>query len=263
MATVCGGTLALMDAGVPIKHPVAGISIGLVEENGRSVLLTDILGDEDHFGDMDFKVAGTQHGITGIQLDLKTRSLSHELIVETLKTAKEARMHILKQMLQTLPQPRPDISNHAPRLLTIKIDPEKIGKVIGPGGKGIKAIQAETGAKVDIDDDGTVYISSMDSEGAVKARNQIEAVTEEVKVGRIYEGRVVSIKDFGAFVEIAPGQDGLCHISELDDQYVENVNSICKIGDTMRVKVIAIDEQGRVKLSRKAVLKADGEQESE
>ena len=262
MATVCGGTLALMDAGVPIKHPVAGISIGLVEENGRSVLLTDILGDEDHFGDMDFKVAGTKDGITGIQLDLKTRSLSHELIVETLKTAREARMQILKQMLQALPQPRPDISKHAPRLLTIKIDPEKIGKVIGPGGKGIKAIQAETGARVDIDDDGTVYISSMDSEGAIKARNQIEAVTEEVKVGRVYEGRVVSVKDFGAFVEIAPGQDGLCHISELDDQYVENVNSVCKIGDTMRVKVIAIDEQGRVKLSRKAVLKEGSEQEN-
>lgn len=257
MATVCGATLALMDAGVPVKDPVAGISIGLVREEGREVLLTDILGEEDHFGDMDFKVAGTQNGITGIQLDLKIGGLSHELVVAALAQAKTARLEILRKMLAAIDAPRPSISQHAPRILMVKIDPEKIGKVIGPGGKSIKKIQADFGVGVDIEDDGSVIISGMDSVGAEKAKEYIEAMTAEAQPGKIYEGKVVSVKDFGAFVEILPGQDGLCHISELDDSYVAQVNDVCKIGDMMRVKVVAIDEQGRVKLSRKAVMREE------
>ena len=252
MASVCGGTLALMDAGVPIRHPVAGISIGMFHNNAKRVLVTDILGEEDHFGDMDFKVAGTQRGITGIQLDLKARGLPQEIIVETLELAKQARLHILKQMLSALAKPRPEISSYAPRIFTMKINPEKIGKVIGPGGKGIKGIEANTGARVEIDDDGTINISCIDAAGGERARAMIEAITEEVQLGRIYEGRVTGIKDFGAFVELVPGEDGLCHISELSGDYVRSVSDVCKIGDTLRVKVINIDPHGRVKLSAKA-----------
>lgn len=255
MATVCGATLALMDAGVPIADPVAGISIGLVSEDGRNVLLTDILGEEDHFGDMDFKVAGTQNGITGIQLDLKAAGLSQELIVAALERAKQARLLILREMLATIDAPRPSISQHAPRIMTIRIDPEKIGKVIGPGGKTIKKIQADTGANIDIEDDGLVTVSGLEAAGAERALETIRAMTEEANVGRIYNGRVTSVKDFGAFVEILPGQDGLCHISELDEGYVAKVSDVCKIGDSMQVKVIAVDEQGRIKLSRKAALR--------
>jgi polyribonucleotide nucleotidyltransferase len=258
MATVCGGTLALMDAGVPIQQPVAGISIGMVKEGDREVLLTDIIGEEDHFGDMDFKVAGTQRGITGIQLDLKVQCISHETIANTLARAKEARMHILKAMLHALPRPRKEISDYAPRILSTQIAPDKIGKLIGPGGKGIRKIETDTGARVEIEDDGTVVISCLKMEGAQAALALVEAITEEVKVGKIYTGRVASIKDFGAFIEIAPGQDGLCHISELDEGYVKNASDVCKVGDEMRVKVILIDDQGRVKLSRKAALKEEG-----
>lgn len=255
MASVCSATLSLMDAGVPITQPVAGISIGLVKEPDRFTLLTDIMGDEDHFGDMDFKVAGTQRGITGIQLDLKARGLTQETIVESLALAKEARIEILRKMLSTtLKAPRPDISRYAPRILTIKINPEKIGRVIGPGGSGIRGLEASTGATIEISQDGTVMIACLDADGAQRARDAIEAITEEVKVGKVYSGKVIGTKDFGAFIEIIPGQDGLCHISELSDEYVRNVNEVCKIGDAMKVKVIAVDEQGRVKLSRKAVL---------
>ncbi len=254
MATVCGGTLALMDAGVPIRQPVAGISIGMVHDEHREVLLVDILGEEDHFGDMDFKVSGTQRGITGVQLDLKTRGLKQELIPQILEKAKQARLKILREILTALPRPRPNISDYAPRILTIKINPDKIGKVIGPGGKGIKQIEAETGATIEIEDDGTVVISCIGMEGAEAAREMVERVAEEVKLGKVYKGRVTSIKEFGAFIEILPGQDGLCHISELSDEYVRSVNDVCKIGDELEVKVILIDEQGRVKLSRKAVL---------
>ncbi|MCG8408830.1 MAG: polyribonucleotide nucleotidyltransferase [Phycisphaerales bacterium] len=255
MASVCGGTLALMDAGVPIKHPVAGISIGMVhDDQGNYKLITDILGEEDHFGDMDFKVAGTQHGITAIQLDLKARSITQQQIVETLKQAKDARMEILKKMLTCIPRPRGDISRYAPRLLSIKVDPDKIGKIIGPGGKGIKSLEADTGARVDIDDDGMVHISSLDAAGAQAAYERVEQISEGVKVGKIYAGRVTAVKDFGAFVEVTPGQDGLCHISELSDGFVQKVSDICKVGDEMRVKVILIDETGRIKLSRKQVL---------
>jgi polyribonucleotide nucleotidyltransferase len=255
MASVCGGTLSLMDAGVPISDPVAGISIGLVKEKDRFILLTDIMGDEDHFGDMDFKVAGTQRGVTGIQLDLKIDGINEEIIRATLDQARDARVEILKQILRTLPRPRGEISGFAPRLLTIKINPEKIGLLIGPGGKTIKGIQEATGAKIDIDDDGTVFISHMIAEGAEAARAKVEALTEEVRIGKVYDGRVTSIKDFGAFIEILPGRDGLCHISELDDKYVDKVENVCKVGDKLQVKVIAIDDQDRVKLSRKAVLR--------
>jgi polyribonucleotide nucleotidyltransferase len=255
MASVCGGTLSMMDAGVPISDPVAGISIGLVKEGDRFSLLTDIMGDEDHYGDMDFKVAGTGRGVTGIQLDLKIDGINEEIIRATLDQAREARREILKQMLSTLRQPRPQISSFAPRLIQIHINPEKIGLLIGPGGKTIKGIQETTGAKIDVDDDGTVYISHMEGARAEAARQKVEALTEEVRVGKVYEGRVTSIKDFGAFIEILPGRDGLCHISELDDKYVDKVENVCKVGDVLQVKVIAIDDQDRVKLSRKALLR--------
>jgi polyribonucleotide nucleotidyltransferase len=256
MASVCGGTLSLMDAGVPISDPVAGISIGLVKEGERFILLTDIMGDEDHFGDMDFKVAGTGRGITGIQLDLKIDGINDEIIRATLDQARDARREILRAMLtQSLRQPRATISKLAPRLIQIRINPEKIGLLIGPGGKTIKGIQEATGAKIDVEDDGTVQISHLDAAAAEAARAKVEALTEEVRVGKVYEGRVTSIKEFGAFIEILPGRDGLCHISELDDKYVGKVEDVCKVGDVLQVKVIAIDDHDRVKLSRKALLR--------
>ncbi|MGA2442286.1 MAG: polyribonucleotide nucleotidyltransferase [Tepidisphaeraceae bacterium] len=263
MASTCGGCLALMDAGVPISKPVAGISIGLVKEGERSALLTDIIGEEDHFGDMDFKVCGTRDGITAIQLDIKTEGIDHKIIRETLHRAKEARLTILDKMAAVLPAPRPEISKYAPRLLTVKIDPEKIGKLIGPGGKNIKKLQEDTGAQIDIEDDGTVFISCVDMASAEKARDLVEAITAEVKVGKIYAGKVVSIKEFGAFVEIAPETDGLCHVSELSDKYVQNVDDIVHIGDEIRVKVILIDDQGRIKLSRKAAMREEGQTDPE
>jgi polyribonucleotide nucleotidyltransferase len=254
MASVCGGTLALMDAGVPITQPVAGISIGMVHNDERYEMLVDILGEEDHHGDMDFKVAGTQRGITGIQLDLKMSHVTDEQIRQTFALAKDVRIEILRKMLLTIRRPKPDISPYAPRILILKIDPDKIGKVIGPGGKGIKRIEAETGATVDIEPDGTIQVSSVDADAAQRAKEMIELVTDEVKVGTVYTGKVISIKDFGAFIEITPGTDGLCHISELSDGYIKKVNEVCEIGDTLKVKVIAVDDQGRVKLSRKQVL---------
>lgn len=259
MASSCGGCLALMDAGVPITKMVAGISVGLVKEGDRQELLTDILGEEDHFGDMDFKVCGTRDGVTAIQLDIKIEGLDHDTIRKTLHRARDARMKILDIMSQTLDAPRQAISQWAPRLLTVKIDPDKIGKLIGPGGKNIKKIQEETGAQVDIEEDGTVYISSVDADAAEKCRDLVEAMTAEVKVGKIYTGEVVSIKEFGAFVQIAPETDGLCHVSELSDQYVDNVEDYVKVGDQVKVKVILIDDAGRIKLSRKAAMKELGE----
>ena len=263
MASVCSATLALMDAGVPITQPVAGISIGLVKEQDRYELLTDIMGDEDHFGDMDFKVAGTQKGVTGIQLDLKIAGINEEIIRKTLEHARKARIELLKTMLTGIRRPRSEISPNAPRLLRTKIDPSKIGLLIGPGGKTIRAIQEETGATIDIADDGTVMISCGQSEGAEDALARVEAMTEEIKVGRIYNGTVSSIKDFGAFIEIAPGKDGLCHVSELDTGFVKSVGDICRVGEKIQVKVIAIDDQNRVKLSRKAVLLEQSQPEGE
>ncbi len=255
MASVCAATLGLMAAGVPISNPVAGISVGLVKEPDRYVLLTDIIGDEDHFGDMDFKVSGTQNGITGIQLDLKIAGISEEIVRKTLAQSREARIEILRKMLSAISRPRSEISAWAPRLLRTHIDPEKIGLLIGPGGKMIRSIQETTGALIEVEDDGTVSIASFNAEGANEAMRRVEALTASVEVGRIYDGRVTSVKDFGAFIEILPGKDGLCHISELADGYVNSVADVCKVGDEMQVKVIAIDDQDRVKLSRKAVLR--------
>jgi polyribonucleotide nucleotidyltransferase len=255
MASVCGATLGLMAAGVPISNPVAGISVGLVKEGDRWVLLTDILGEEDHYGDMDFKVAGTQNGITGIQLDLKIAGISEEIIRATLEQSREARIEILRAMLRAIPRPRKEISKWAPRLLRTHIDPEKIGLLIGPGGKMIRSIQESTGAMIDVEDDGTVTIASHSAEGAKEALAKVEALTASVEIGRIYDGRVTSVKDFGAFVEIIPGKDGLVHISELSDEYVSSVADVCKVGDPMQVKVIAIDDQDRVKLSRRVAMR--------
>lgn len=255
MASVCGATLALMDAGVPITNPVAGISVGLVKESDSEwVLLTDILGEEDHFGDMDFKIAGTQNGITGIQLDLKIDGISYEMIRATMSQSREARMEILRNMLTTISHPRDETSRWAPRLLQTKIDPDKIGMLIGPGGKTIRAIQEQTGAVIEVDDEGMVTIASNEADWANAALAQVEALTQSVQIGKIYEGRVTSVKDFGAFVEILPGRDGLCHISELSDEYVNNVGDVCRVGDNMKVMVIDIDDHDRVKLSRRRVL---------
>ncbi len=255
MASVCGATLGLMAAGVPITNPVAGISVGLVKEADKWTLLTDILGDEDHFGDMDFKIAGTQNGITGIQLDLKIKGIDAEIIKATLAQSRDARMEILRTMLTAIPRPKAEISPNAPRLLRTHIPPDKIGALIGPGGKNIRGIQESTGAVIEVEDDGTVTIASSNAEGAQMALARVEALTATVQVGRIYHGRVTSIKDFGAFIEIIPGKDGLCHISELADGYVNSVAEVCSVGDEMTVKVIAVDEQDRVKLSRKAAIR--------
>ncbi len=257
MASVCGATLALMDAGVPITSPVAGISVGMVSNDERFVLLTDIIGEEDFHGDMDFKVAGTKDGITGIQLDLKASGITQEQIVQTLQRAKEARLFLLERMGEVISEPRQEVSRFAPRMITMKINPDNIGKVIGPGGKMINKIQDETGAKIDIEEDGTIYISCSNPQGAEDAQSAIEGLTAEVQVGKIYTGKVVSIREFGAFVEVLPGQDGLCHVSELDEKYIKNVNDVVSMGDQIRVKVIAIDDQGRVKLSRKAAIKEE------
>ena len=254
MASVCGGCLALMDAGVPIRQPVAGISVGSFSWKGKRQLIVDILGEEDHHGEMDFKVAGTQFGITGLQLDLKRRGVEMETIREVFAIAKDARMSILKSMLKVLSKPRSDTSPHAPRILSMKINPEKIGKVIGPGGKGIRGLEADTGAKIEIQDDGTINIACLNVAGAQRAMDAIEAITAELKVGKIYSGKVVGIKDFGAFIEVAPGQDGLCHVSELDTEYVRAAADVVKIGDQVRVKVLLVDDQGRIKLSRKAAM---------
>ncbi len=259
MASVCGATLGLMDAGVEITNPVAGISVGLVyEAEDKWTLLTDIIGDEDHFGDMDFKIAGTPQGITGIQLDLKIKGISEQIIKATLEQSKEARIEILRNMLSAIPRPRTELSPHAPRLLTCRINPDKIGLLIGPGGKTIRGIQESTGAVIEVNDDGLVTVASANSAWAQAAMNEIQRLTASVEVGKIYDGRVTSVKEFGAFIEILPGRDGLCHISELSDGYVNQVSDVCKVGDEVKVVVIAVDEHDRVKLSRKRALEALG-----
>ncbi|MEZ6193128.1 MAG: polyribonucleotide nucleotidyltransferase [Phycisphaerales bacterium] len=255
MASACGGTLAMLDAGVPIKAPVAGISIGLIkadEPGQQDVYLTDIQGEEDHFGDMDFKVTGTPTGITAIQLDLKIRGLNMDQIRKTLELAKTNRLQIIEKIKAVIPTHRPELSKWAPRMLTTKIHPDKIGKLIGPGGKQIRALEADTGAKIEIEEDGTIYVSAVGAGKAERAIEEIEKIGAEVKVGQIYNGKVSTIKDFGAFIEVIPGQDGLCHISELKDGYVEKVSDVVKVGDKVRVKVLLIDDQGRVKLSMRA-----------
>ena len=256
MASVCGGCLALMDAGVPILNTCAGISVGrFTDENGqKEVFVTDILGEEDFFGDMDFKVSGTRVGITGIQLDLKARGLNVDQIETILEQARVGRLQIIEAMEAVIAKPRDTISPYAPRLITIRIDPDKIGKLIGPGGKTIRALQDKYGVSIDVDDSGTIILASPDARGIDGAKAEIEALCEEVKVGTIYEGKVVSTKDFGAFVELIPGTDGMCHISELADGYVAKVSDVVKVGDQIKVKVIQIDDQGRIKLSRKAAM---------
>jgi len=256
MASVCAGSLALMDAGVPITGAVAGISIGMVSgESGQHELLTDIVGEEDHFGDMDFKVAGTEKGITAIQLDIKASGLEHDIMVEALERARVARLAILETMSGTISEPRPQLSEYAPKLISVEIDPEYIGKLIGPGGKMIKRIQEQTDTTIEVEEDGTIYISCLGGDGHIKAKEIIEAMTQPPQVGRIYkQARVVSVKDFGVFVEITPGVEGLCHISELSEGFVKNVEQVCKTGDLIPVKLILIDEQGRLKLSRRAAL---------
>jgi len=256
MATVCGGTLALMDAGVPIKAAVAGISIGLItdENTGQAVTLTDIIGAEDHYGDMDFKVAGTAKGITGFQTDLKLRGLSFELTRRAFEQAREARLILLEKMAAAIKEPRRELSKYAPRITTIKINPEKIGALIGPQGKIIKQIVDATGCQIDIDDDGSVHIFSTSGEACQMAIDQIRSITAEAEVGKIYRGKVVGIKEFGAFVEILPDKDGLLHISEIADYRVKRVEDVLKVGDEVWVKVLEIDDRGKVRLSRKAAL---------
>ncbi len=262
MASVCGGTLCLMDAGVPLRQPVAGVAMGLIQEGDQSLILTDISGAEDHFGDMDLKIAGTQKGITCIQMDMKVRGVSEDKLLEALIQGRDARLEILRRMLQALDRPRPEVSRHAPRLLFMKIPADKIGAVIGPGGRIIRKIQEETGSSVDISDDGTVNIACKTAEGAEQAHEMIQRLTEEPEVGKTYLGHVTGVKEFGAFVEILPGRDGLVHISELSDSYVERVEDVCKHGDEMLVKILSIDDQGKIRLSRKAALK-EKERESD
>jgi polyribonucleotide nucleotidyltransferase len=254
MASVCGSTLALMDTGVPIRAPVAGVAMGLIKEGEKYTILTDILGTEDHLGDMDFKVAGTDKGITALQMDIKIAGITSQIMTEALEQARKGRIHILDQMLKTIAVPRPDLKPHAPRITVLQIPVDKIGAVIGPGGKMIRSIQDETGAKIDIGEDGAVYIATNDGESAQRARDRIEALTESAVIGRIYTGKVVRTTDFGAFVEILPNIDGMVHISQLDTQRVEKVEDVVRVGDEITVMVTDIDAQGKIRLSRQAVL---------
>jgi len=254
MASVCGSTLALMDAGVPIKAPVAGIAMGLMMEDGRYQILTDIQGMEDHLGDMDFKVAGTGNGITALQMDIKVGGLSYEILAEALEQARQARLQILKVIEGTLPAPRPELSPYAPRMTILHVDPDKLGAVIGSGGKTVRSLQETCGVRIDIEDDGTIYIASTSGPAAEKAQQMIEALTEEAEVGRIYTGRVVRTTDFGAFVEILPGTDGMVHISQLADYHVEKVEDAVHVGDEIMVMVTDVSPEGKIRLSRRAVL---------
>jgi polyribonucleotide nucleotidyltransferase len=254
MASVCGSTLALMDTGVPIKAPVAGVAMGLIKEGDRYAILTDILGMEDHLGDMDFKVAGTRQGINALQMDIKITGITPAIMAEAMEQARIGRLHILDKMLEVIPEPRADLKSHAPRITVVHIPVDKIGAVIGPGGKTIRSIQEETGAKIDINEDGSVFIATSDGESARMARERVEALTDTAVIGRIYTGKVVRVTDFGAFVEILPNTDGLVHISQLDSQRVESVEDVVRLGDEITVMVTDIDAQGKIRLSRQAVL---------
>ncbi len=253
MASVCGSSLALMDAGVPLKAPVAGVAMGLIKEGEQFAVLTDIMGDEDHLGDMDFKVAGTNGGVTALQMDIKIEGITREIMEAALAQAHEARQHILGKMNEVISAPRQEMSDYAPRYTTMKINPEKIRDVIGKGGATIRAITEETGTTIDITDDGTVKIASVDNAAGREAQRRIEQLTADVEVGTIYEGRVAKLMDFGAFVTILPGRDGLVHISQISDERVENVSDKLKEGDLIKVKVLEVDKQGRIRLSMKAV----------
>jgi len=254
MASVCGGSLALMDAGVPMKAHVAGIAMGLIKEGNRFAVLTDILGDEDHLGDMDFKVAGTENGVTALQMDIKIQGITKEIMKVALSQAGEGRMHILGLMKQSLDAARGQVSEFAPRMITMKINPEKIRDVIGKGGAVIRGLQEETGAVIEIQDDGSVTISCVSNEGAQAAKAKIEAITAEVEVGKVYDGTVVRLLDFGAIVNIMPGRDGLLHVSQIANERVNNVADYVKEGQAVRVKVLETDERGKIRLSMKALL---------
>jgi len=253
MASVCGSSLAMMDAGVPIKAPVAGIAMGLIKEGDNFAVLTDILGDEDHLGDMDFKVAGTPEGITALQMDIKIDGITEEIMTQALSQAKDARVHILDEMGKVISEPREEMSDHAPRIITFKINPDKIRDVIGKGGAVIRALCEETGATIDLEDDGTVNVASVDGAAGAEARRRIEEITADIEVDRIYTGKVVKIMEFGAFVNVLPGKDGLVHISQIANERVENVSDHLSEGDEVTVKVLEVDKQGRVRLSMKAV----------
>ena len=258
MASVCGSSLALMDAGVPVKAPVAGIAMGLVKEGGDFVVLSDILGDEDHLGDMDFKVAGTSNGISALQMDIKIQGITEEIMKVALAQAKQGRLHILGEMAHALTTPRGELSEFAPRLLTMKVHPDKIREVIGKGGSTIQAITKETGTQIDIQDDGTIVIASVNAAAAQAAKARIEQITSDVEPGAIYEGKVVKLMDFGAFVTILPGKDGLVHVSQISNERVEKVSDKLKEGDLVKVKVLEVDKQGRIRLSMKAVEEGEG-----
>jgi polyribonucleotide nucleotidyltransferase len=257
MATVCGTSLALMDAGVPIKAPVAGVAMGLIKEDDKFAVLTDILGDEDHLGDMDFKVAGTANGVTALQMDIKIEGITEEIMETALGQARDGRLHILAEMDKAISGPRQDISAFAPRITTIKIPSDKIRDVIGKGGATIRSLCDETGTSIDIDDDGTVKIAAVDQVGADEAKRRIEQITTDVEVGNIYEGKVVKLMDFGAFVNILPGRDGLVHISQISQERVERVSDELTEGEMVRVKVLEVDRQGRIRLSIKAIQEDD------
>ncbi|WP_037089303.1 polyribonucleotide nucleotidyltransferase, partial [Rhodanobacter sp. OR444] len=253
MASVCGSSLAMMDAGVPLKAPVAGIAMGLVKEGSDFVVLSDILGDEDHLGDMDFKVAGSADGISALQMDIKIDGITEEIMKVALAQAKRGRLHILGEMAKAISTARAEMSEYAPRLITIKIHPDKIREVIGKGGATIRSITEETGTTIDISDDGTIVIGSVNREAGETARKRIEQIVSDVEPGRIYEGRVAKLMDFGAFVTIMPGKDGLVHVSQISDERVEKVSDKLKEGDIVKVKVLEVDKQGRIRLSMKAV----------
>ncbi len=259
MGTVCAGTMALMDGGVQIKAPVSGIAMGLVQEGDQVVILSDILGDEDHTGDMDFKVAGTSEGITALQMDIKIHELSRDILEKALEQARKGRLHILERMLECIPRPRNDISPYAPKIMTIHINPDKIREVIGPGGKVVRAIQSETNTRIELQDDGSVKIAALNEEDGLAAKEQIEAIALEPEEGVIYEGKVVKTTDFGAFVQLAPGTEGLVHISQLANRRVNRVTDVVNEGDVIRVKVLEVSQDGRIRLSLKAAVKEENQ----
>ncbi len=254
MGTVCSGVLALMDGGVPIKAPVSGIAMGLVQGGDKTIILSDILGDEDHFGDMDFKVAGTKDGITALQMDIKIKELSKDVMERALNQARDGRLHILDKMVETLDKSRDEISPYAPKVMTLNVKPDKIREIIGPGGKVIRAIQAETNTRVEVNDEGLVKISAVSQSDGEAALNKIKEIVLDPEVGAIYEGKVVKITDFGAFVQILPGTDGLCHISQLANKHVKKVTDVVTEGQTLKVQVLEVTRDGKIRLSHKAVL---------
>src|SRR5262249_2056656 len=255
MATVCGASLALMDAGVPVKGPVAGIAMGLIKEGDRVAILTDIMGTEDHYGDMDFKVAGTERGITGLQMDIKIAGVSREIMADALRQARDARQYVLGKMREAIVTPRGELSPHAPRFVTIRIRPEKIREVIGPGGKVVRGIQEQTGVKVDIEDDGRIMLFGADAKMVQQAVDIIQGICKEAEVGRVHLGKVKKVVDFGAFVEIMPGTEGLLHISQIAEERTRRVEDVLREGDMVLVKVLEVDPSGKIRLSRRAALK--------